>query len=453
MTKPEKKKIVSKKHLARVEREELQRRYIIISTVAVFSIVIVLAAFGLVTEGIIKPRKPIANVNGTEITTKDFQSLVRYQRYLMVNEYMSTYQFIQNIGDPNYVSYFQSYLLQIQNDLEPEAIGLNTINQMVDNVLIRDEAEKLGIQVSREEVEKRIQEAIFQYYLDGTPTPAPTSIILPTPTLSGLQMTLVPPTPTAVVTATNEVITDTTEVVTEVEATPTEIAVEGAIEPTPTVIQPTPTIYTEKAFNTNYDDFMSSIKTYARVSEDTIYYFFESTILQERVSELLITDIAPEEEKLWARHILFQDTETGETQANEFLSRVEAGEDFNTVAEELTTTAMAENPDDVKVRYEDLGWFGEGQMVAPFEAAAKELSVGEISQPVQTSFGWHVIQLLGRDIEPRDQASIDQLRQEGFQNWLESKRMESSIDISPEWILSVPTDPAIPEEVKIQAPQ
>jgi hypothetical protein len=144
MANPEKKKIVSKKHLARVERENLQRRYIIIGTVTVFSIVIVLAAIGFVTEGIIKPRQPVAQVNGTEITTKDFQSLVGYQRYRMVNEYMSTYQFIQNIGDPNYVSYFQSYLLQIQNELEPEVIGLNTINQMVDNVLIRDEAERMG---------------------------------------------------------------------------------------------------------------------------------------------------------------------------------------------------------------------------------------------------------------------------------------------------------------------
>jgi peptidyl-prolyl cis-trans isomerase D len=450
MTKPEKKKIVSKKHLARVQREKLQRRYIIIGTVVVFIIVISLAAIGLITEGIIKPRQPVAQVNDTIITTKDFQSLVRYQRYRMVNEYMSTYQFIQNIGDPNYQSYFQSYLLQIQNELEPEVIGLNTINQMVDNVLIKNEAEKLGIQVSQVEVEKRIQEAIFQYYPDGTPTPAPTSIILPTPTLSALQMTLVPPTPTVIFTPT-EAVTDTTEVV--AEATPTEIATEEEVEPTPTVIEPTPTTYTEKAFKTNYDDFMSTLKNYAKVPEETVYYFFESAILQERVSEQIITDIPPEEEKLWARHILFQDTDTGEAQAQEFLARIQAGEDFNTVAEELATKAAEENPDDIKVRYEDLGWFGEGQMVVEFEAAAKELEVGEISQPVQTSFGWHVIQLLGRDIVPRDQASIDQLRQEEFQNWLDSVRQEATIDISPEWVLSVPTEPAIPDEIKIQAPQ
>ena len=39
----------------------------------------------------------------------------------------------------------------------------------------------------------------------------------------------------------------------------------------------------------------------------------------------------------------------------------------------------------------DLGWFGEGVMVAPFEQAAFNLEVGEISEPVLTQFGYHLI--------------------------------------------------------------
>lgn len=41
----------------------------------------------------------------------------------------------------------------------------------------------------------------------------------------------------------------------------------------------------------------------------------------------------------------------------------------------------------------DLGYFGRGMMVKPFEDAAFDMEVGEISKPVQTQFGWHLIQL------------------------------------------------------------
>jgi len=441
MAKTEPKKHVSKKHFARIERERIQRRYIMIITIVIFVIVVILIGVGFVIEGVVKPAKPVAQVNDTSITTEEFQARVRYQRYLYTAEYLNTYQFIQSMGDPNSFSYFEPYLLQIQNELEPEVIGLNTLNDLIDNALIREEAEARGIQVNRAEVEERINQIIFQYYPDGTPTPAPTSFVLSTPTLSALQMTLVPPTPTEVITATPE--TEPTPTSTEIP----EVETGTESEPTPTAVPPTPTVYTESAYRQNYKDFMNYVKSNARISEEDIFTYYESLILREKVSEAVITDIPSEEEMLWARHILFQDVENGEQRAKDFLARIQAGEDFGAVAQEISEKD-AEN-EEITVRYEDLGWFGEGMMVEPFDAAARVLEVGKISEPVQTTFGWHVIQLLGRDIQPRDQTDIDQLREQAFQEWLTAKRAESKVDINPDWTSVVPNAPDIPDTIKI----
>ncbi|WP_428909391.1 peptidylprolyl isomerase [Niallia sp. Krafla_26] len=83
-----------------------------------------------------------------------------------------------------------------------------------------------------------------------------------------------------------------------------------------------------------------------------------------------------------ARHILVEDEET----AKEVKSKLDAGEKFEDLAKEYSKDGTAEKGG-------DLGWFGPGAMVPEFEEAAYALDVNEISEPVQSQFGFHIIQV------------------------------------------------------------
>ncbi|MEO2168369.1 MAG: peptidylprolyl isomerase [bacterium] len=83
-----------------------------------------------------------------------------------------------------------------------------------------------------------------------------------------------------------------------------------------------------------------------------------------------------------ASHILVETEE----KAAALAERAREGEDFAELAKENSTGPSGPNGG-------ELGWFGAGMMVAEFEAAVQELGEGEISDPVQTQFGWHVIKL------------------------------------------------------------
>ncbi len=88
-----------------------------------------------------------------------------------------------------------------------------------------------------------------------------------------------------------------------------------------------------------------------------------------------------------ASHILVKTKE----QADKLLEEIKAGKPFAQAAQEVSLCPSGQNGG-------DLGYFGRGMMVKPFEDAAFALTkTGEISAPVETQFGWHLIQLTGKD--------------------------------------------------------
>jgi peptidyl-prolyl cis-trans isomerase C len=90
------------------------------------------------------------------------------------------------------------------------------------------------------------------------------------------------------------------------------------------------------------------------------------------------------ETEVHARHILV----ATETDAQAALKRIKAGEDFAKVAKEVSKDPGSEGG--------DLGWFTKDRMVPEFAEAAFKLEPGQVSDPVKSQFGWHIIKVEGK---------------------------------------------------------
>lgn len=153
------------------------------------------------------------------------------------------------------------------------------------------------------------------------------------------------------------------------------------------------------------DNFEAALAQYGYESEDDLREQFKIGMLQEKAA---VKDIKATEDELKeyydnykpqikARHILVAD----EAKAKEVKSKLDGGAKFEDLAKEYSTDGSAANGG-------ELGWFGAGDMVAEFEEAAYALKVNEISQPVKSEHGYHIIEVT----EKKEKKSFDEMKAE-----------------------------------------
>lgn len=150
------------------------------------------------------------------------------------------------------------------------------------------------------------------------------------------------------------------------------------------------------------------------------------------------------------RHILVGDNETqggpnprtqaeALTKVNQLSAQLKAGADFATVAK-----ASSDDPGS-KDKGGELGDIAPGQTVPEFEAAVAKLPVGQISDPVHTRFGYHIIQVESRSTMPLEQAKPiiqDQLATQAVTNAIDKIAANGHIVVSDSYF--GPAKPAVP---------
>ena len=122
--------------------------------------------------------------------------------------------------------------------------------------------------------------------------------------------------------------------------------------------------------------------------------------------------------KVRASHILVDDEKT----AKEIKAKLEKGEDFAKLAKQYSKdTGSAQNGG-------DLGWFGPGKMVEEFEKAAYTLNVGEISDPVKTQFGYHIIKVTDKEKKKSFDEMKEEIEYEVKKSKLDTSKVQSKLD-------------------------
>lgn len=394
----------TKKQARRRRRDEEANRRAMLGLAGLGAVLLLIVLAGVIQELVLKPRQPVATVNGQQISLQDYQKEVKF-------------------------AYFQS-LQQGQPISDPQQIGLQVLDQMIDLDLLREQAKQRGIAVTDQEVSDVMGEA-FGYYRE-TPTPFPTS----TPDLTATAVaTATPPTPT-----------------------PT-----GTILPTATPL-PTPTLVSEQAYQDELKRYEDSLKASTGMSSADFRNLFETQLLQQKLYEAVTGDVPTTAEQVKLRHILIAirspeptpaptatpapgSTATptvvpGSTAtptpsptpaprtdaealalAKDVQAQLEAGGDWKTLA-----ARYSDDPGS-KDQGGELGWYAQGQGLDPqFEAAAFSLPVGKISDPVKTQFGYHIIQVEEKDPHrPLDAYTLAQDKSQAFQNWLTDIRNAAKI--------------------------
>lgn len=125
-----------------------------------------------------------------------------------------------------------------------------------------------------------------------------------------------------------------------------------------------------------------------------------------------------------ARHILVRPTEVtsaadARTRLEQLKGRIETGEDFEALARSHSEDSGS------AVKGGDLGWVNPGDMVPRFEEAMNQLQPGQVSEPFESQFGWHIVQVLER----RKHDSTEEFKRAKARELIRQRKAEEELEV------------------------
>lgn len=157
------------------------------------------------------------------------------------------------------------------------------------------------------------------------------------------------------------------------------------------------------------------------ITEEEFRNQLRSEMITEAVIQQITNAVSDKTEQVRARHILVG----SEQKAHEVLQRLEAGEDFAAVAQQVSEDEVT------RAEGGDLGFFPKGMLSVPpeVEEAAFALQPGQISGVVRSPYGYHIIQVVERQANrPLSPEVYQAMKQKAFDQWLQEQRATADIE-------------------------
>jgi len=389
---------LTRKQRSRLEEEGRVERILIWGVSLVAVLIIGVLGYGVVAERIIEPREPVAIVDETAITTADFEARVKFRRLQLSNQLNYLYQQQQAMAaqgsdssGQSFQDYFQQQINNLQSQLAPEnaeTLGEQVLDQMIQERLVRQEAERRDIKVTAEELQSEIH-TNFGYDPDATPIP-----------------TVSPP-----VTSTESLTTS---------------------QPTPA---PTPTQMTEADFRELYNRYMEQGLDPIGVSEQQYRSWVKASLLIEKLKADMKEELPQQADQVKLRFL----SVSSEERANELAQRLDSGEEYQTLADEIR--GDEESPGSSS----ELGWLPQdtlgdrlGEEVA---ATVFDMDIGQHTEPMTLGAEgqtYYIFEVTGHEERALEDVILQQMVEEKFQSWLEAqqslverKSIEGSVPTEP----------------------
>lgn len=450
---------------SRREQEAHNQRIFFLSMIGAIALVMLILGGGIVYEYVVKPNAVLAEVNGHEIKRRDYW---KYQSVVLFNQARQYEQFaLQTQGQQ------QTQFLQFAAQFDAERkdvwgstdVSASTIQRMIENQLYLDGAESMGISVSAEQAEVL---ALNQFASVPLVTPIPSPTMIPERAAAS--------TATAEAMATEQAAAFVTPVASPVAspqaspvngtpgATPvpartdvaTPVAVglstpaSGLVVATPVGGTPGASPVAEATPNpadvrtgaeAEFEIFQDNVFGEAHLNmDDYIRLWVVPNAVRQQVDSQLTNQVPQVAPQVNAEHILVGTQEL----ALSIYEQATGGADFEQLARASstdTTTAPSGG---------QLGWFTQVEMDPAFGTAAFALQPGQISQPVQSPYGWHVIKVLETDPEHiLTDAQYELATGKAIDSWLADQRQAGDVKTDYQ---TTPTPTAAAFEAPANAP-